>query len=60
MSEISELKEVDFYKYCKLCKHKDLDEDDMPCRECLCEAVNIQSRKPVRFEDAGKSKKSRE
>lgn len=58
MSQVSEFKEVDFYKYCKLCKYKDYNAVDTPCYECLCEAVNIDSHKPVRFEEAsGKRKK---
>lgn len=41
---------VDFYKYCNLCKYKDLKEDSNPCDECLNNSVNINSRKPVNFE----------
>lgn len=57
MSQVSEFKEVYFHEYCKKCKHKDLGEDDQPCRECLCEAVNIDSHKPVRYENGPAKRK---
>lgn len=50
MSDTKE-KIVDFFNYCKYCKHyKDKATDD-PCNECLSEPVNWDSRKPVRFEE---------
>lgn len=50
MEEI--LKEVYFDQYCKSCKHKDLAETDDPCCECLDEGSNVESHKPVRYEEA--------
>ena len=49
-------KEVYFHKYCKLCRHKDTDENQQPCDECLSEPVNINCHRPVKFEaiDEGK------
>ena len=49
-------KEVYFYKYCKLCRYKDTDENQQPCDECLSEPVNINCHRPVKFEaiDEGK------
>jgi len=45
-------KEVDFGKYCQLCKYfKNLESDD-PCHECLNEPQNMYSHKPVNFEEA--------
>lgn len=44
-------KEVYFDKYCKTCKHKDLKETEAPCDECLCESLNLDSHKPVRYEE---------
>lgn len=41
---------VDF-KWCKRCKYASLDESEDPCHECLDEPVNIDSHKPVFFED---------
>ena len=29
------LKEVNFFKYCKTCKHKDKEEFEYPCDDCL-------------------------
>lgn len=43
-------KEVYFHEYCKLCKHKDLDDYTEPCAECLENPVNLYSHKPVKYE----------
>ena len=48
MSEYN-FKEVYFDNFCALCKHKDLDEAEDPCDECLSEPVNEYSHKPVNF-----------
>lgn len=47
-----EYKEVYFDQYCKSCKHKDTDEKDDPCCECLDEPFNLNSHKPVRWEES--------
>jgi hypothetical protein len=44
-------REVYYYEYCPYCVHKDKAEDEDPCYECLDNPVNIDSRKPMRFED---------
>lgn len=44
-------KEVYFNQYCKTCVHKDLKETEDPCTECLDEPVNLESHKPVRWEE---------
>lgn len=44
-------KEVYFDQYCKTCKHKDLDEHEDPCDECLNEPQNLYSHKPVNWEE---------
>ena len=49
-----EYKHVYFYEYCKLCKHSKLSEDEEPCCECLLEPVNLNSHKPVHFEELKK------
>ena len=46
----SGLKEVYFNQYCPTCRHKDLDESQEPCCDCLEEPVNQDSHKPVRYE----------
>lgn len=46
--------EVYFEKYCKTCKYKKLKETLDPCNECLEECVNINSHKPVYWEDKEK------
>lgn len=45
---------VDFKKYCETCKHKKLKENLDPCCECLDECVNVDSEKPVYYEEAEK------
>ena len=46
--------EVRFDIYCELCKYKDTSENDDPCNDCLTEPFNINSHKPVNFEEAEK------
>lgn len=41
---------VDFKKYCKTCKHKNKTEKEEPCNECIDNATNLHSQKPVRWE----------
>lgn len=43
-------KEVNFNKYCVSCKFKKNKETESPCDECLNEPVNLNSRKPVKYE----------
>lgn len=45
-----EYKEVNFYQYCKTCKHEKLKGRDDPCNECLEEGMNKHSHKPVNWE----------
>ena len=47
-------KEVDFHKYCPLCKHEKKPEEDDICHECLNEPANPYSHKPVKFEEKEK------
>lgn len=51
MSE-TKVKIVEFGKYCHKCKYSDLDESEDPCWDCLDEPVNVNSHKPVKFEEA--------
>lgn len=46
----TEIKIVEFDKYCKLCKNQLVVETEDPCNECLTTPVNIESHKPVMFE----------
>lgn len=43
-------KEV-YFTYCNTCKNKDVDQSDDPCHECLNEPVNLNSHKPVNYEE---------
>lgn len=47
-------REANFYKYCRTCKYKDLDEKFDPCNDCLAEGVNVDSEKPVYWKEADK------
>lgn len=42
-------KEVYFEKYCQTCVHKELNEKDAPCDECLSNPTNLYSHKPVNY-----------
>lgn len=52
MAYVNDQKEVYFDRYCPLCKHKDRKEEEDPCYNCLAEAVNTDSHKPINFEEA--------
>lgn len=49
-------KEVYFDKYCNTCKDKNAKETKDPCNECLDHPSNVNSHKPVNYEDGNKSK----
>lgn len=42
---------VDFAQWCPKCRHRDLNENQEPCCDCLEEPVNTESRKPVRWKE---------
>ena len=45
---------VEYEKWCKTCKHKDLETQpgkDIPCDECLDEPARQYSHKPLRYEE---------
>ena len=44
-------REVDFYKYCKICKHSDLKGTEHPCCICLSNPVNEGTDKPVEWKE---------
>lgn len=46
-------KEVRFDLYCEKCKYFGVNEKDEPCCDCLEQAVNDASEKPVKFEERG-------
>ena len=48
---------VEFSDYCKTCKHKDLGDFKEPCNECLENATNTQSKKPIKYEEKETKKK---
>lgn len=47
----TETKEVYFNIYCKTCVHQALAEHEDPCNECLTNGTNINSHKPVNYEE---------
>lgn len=48
-------REVRFDKYCETCKHKDKNEKEDPCNECLEYGYNTESEKPVNYKLAKKA-----
>jgi hypothetical protein len=48
---LNEYDEVAFSEYCLRCKHKDVNHWEDPCNECLNNPINLNSRKPVNFEE---------
>ena len=54
-----DFKIVHFDEYCRKCEHRKKKEDDTPCDECLENPVNVDSHKPVKFEEKKKNNKKR-
>ena len=44
----SDLREVNFEKYCIICKHAECPEHEDPCFECLDNPLNYCTEKPVK------------
>ena len=42
---------VAFDIWCPKCKHRNKDENQEPCDDCLAEPINIDSQKPVHWEE---------
>lgn len=49
----NQYKIVEFDLYCNRCKYKDIkdEEGEEPCNTCLAEPVNLNSSKPIKFEE---------
>lgn len=47
----NEMKEVDFYTYCKTCQYKNATEQEEPCCDCVAEPVNQWSHKPIKWKE---------
>lgn len=52
-----DVKEVDFYKYCKTCKHWNKLDYEYPCDECLDNPTNMNSHKPVNYQESDRKEK---
>ena len=50
MTPDSEYREVNFEKYCGICKHLDCPESADPCFECLDHPLNYCTDRPVNWE----------
>lgn len=44
-------KEVYFNEYCKKCKNRAVKNTDEPCDECLSEPINLNTHRPVKYEE---------
>lgn len=42
---------VDFCKWCSKCAHEKKKETENPCFECLDEPTNLNTDKPIHFEE---------
>lgn len=51
MTNDNNMKEVDFNKYCKTCRHEKVKETEEPCCDCLDIAARSESHKPERWEE---------
>lgn len=60
MSEPINTREVDFHQYCERCMHFDKEEWEDPCWECLENPVNVNSQKPIRYEEKAHGRRERE
>lgn len=49
--EKTELREVYFDKYCKMCEARNTSETDEPCNTCLESPVNVNCHKPVMWKE---------
>lgn len=47
----NEYKEVYFDKYCKTCRYSKVKDKDEPCNECLDNPINLNSHRPVNWEE---------
>ena len=47
----NQYKLVDFKKYCETCKHKNISEVEDPCNECLDNGGNLNSERPINYEE---------
>ena len=52
-------KEVYFHKYCDKCKHKKVEDHETPCTECLNEPLNLNTHRPVKYEEKIKYEQSK-
>ena len=51
LREALERGKITYNDYCKSCKHEKLEENEPPCDECLEHPVNLNSHKPINYED---------
>lgn len=42
---------VEFDKYCNTCAHKDVNENEEPCSDCMALPVREDSRRPDKYEE---------
>ena len=48
---MNDTKEVHFWFWCPTCKHFEKNQGDDPCNECLAVPMNIDSTKPIRWDE---------
>ena len=57
---MNDTRECLFNIYCKTCKYEDVEDVEDPCNECLGEPFNLNSHKPVNYEEDAKKHKNKE
>lgn len=45
---------VNFFEWCKKCRYTKTNPEEYPCTECVSHPVNIDSHKPVKWEEDNK------
>lgn len=47
----NQYKIVNLYKHCPSCRYEEVEEENVPCSECLCYPVNEHTDRPVKWEE---------
>ena len=49
--DVNNTKEALYFEYCKKCVHEKVIETEDPCNECLTQGWNVNSHKPIKYEE---------
>ena len=48
---MNNVKIIKFEKFCSRCEHKDTEEKEKPCRDCLAEPARVDNSSPLYFKE---------